>query len=298
MQFTHGIGIVITKAELKAITSFARDADDAKIAFRVRNGKLLAWTACPLASVYHHGDAFSGDGKPAVEDNNWGVLADTLRGIEKMMDKDDELILRVNRLEKMTQADIRVIDTSDARMSISLDGHVSGQIGLDMPHVIPERPFRDSGEIPTSELVFSWGVLQLLKEVTKAAETNAARFFVSSNPASPVYVEVDKIKNLAGDADPSWVCVLLTIALDERRPGGVDDVVREMRDALDRSGATIEAISVSVTGDESDPIASELASRKPKASKKSKGSKKSKATEPEEESDAPSLEDFEEDEAS
>ena len=36
MQFTHGIGIVITKNELKAITQFAKDTDDAKIVFRVR----------------------------------------------------------------------------------------------------------------------------------------------------------------------------------------------------------------------------------------------------------------------
>lgn len=288
MQFTHGIGIVITKNELKAITQAAKDADDAKVVFRVRDGKLLVWAVSASLAVYHHGDAFDGNGKKATEDRTWHVVADTLRMIEKPMDKDDELILAVSRTERMTEAKVRVSESNEVRMCISLDGHVSEQFDLSMPFVLPERPLRNTGEIPTPELVLGWGTTSLLQHVAKAAETNAMRYFIPSNPAAPVYIEIDKLKNLADESQPRWVVVLIPIDLDERvktkrgaPPSAFDDGFAEMP----------------APPEESDPVAVELNKKRRTNKSESKSKKPETSDDDSAEKSGPSLEDFEEDEA-
>lgn len=288
MQFTHGIGIVITKNELKAITQFAKDADDAKIMFRVRYGKLLVWTASSSAAVYHHGLAFDGNGKKATEDRTWQVVADTLRGIEKLMDKDDELILCVSRTERMVEAKVRVSESNENRMSISLDGHVSEQYDLSMPALLPDRPLRETGEIPTSELVLGWGNTELLKCVAKAAETNAMRYFIPSNPAAAVYIEIDKLKNLADESQPRWVVVLIPIDLDER--------VKTKRGAP-TSAFDDGMVDIPPPPDESDPVAAELNKKRRQKKSESKSKKHESSDDDSEKKSGPSLEDFEEDEA-
>jgi hypothetical protein len=282
VQFTHGIGIVITKTELKAVTSFAKGSDDAKIVFRVRDGKLLVWTASSVAAVYHHGPAFDGGGKKATEDRTWQVVADTLRGIEKLMDNDDELVLCVSRTERMTEAKVRVADSSESRMSISLDGHVSEQYDLSLPALLPSRPERNLGEIPVAELVLGWSATSLLKDVAKAAETNAMRYFITSNPAAPVYIEIDKLKNLADESQPAWVCVLIPIDLDNV----VKSKHRDAPPSFDEDPRELPPL-------DSDPVAQEIARRSKKSDKSTKAKAKGKNSEPE----AQNLEDFEEAEA-
>jgi hypothetical protein len=136
--------------------------------------------------------------------------------------------------------------------------------------------------------------LLLLKDVAKAAGTEANRFFVTSSPTAPVYVEVDKPSQLADEDQASWVCILMPMALKDDASVGdaVDDFRREMRNL----GAEV-TFDARVDPDESDPVARELVSRAKKdakKSKKSKGKKSKKKASEDETPSTPALEDLEE----
>lgn len=214
MQYTNGVGISTTAAEIAVLVAFSRDSDDAKVSVMIENGKLIAWAACGVGAVYNHGDAWNGSGKRSSLAHQWQITAETLRDLKKMMKNDDELILHTDEENHLVDAEIRTIKTSQSKLKhIDLDGHVCEQLELNLPEKIPARPGRDTGEIAASELVLGWTVLSLLKTVAKAAETDSCRFFLNSNPELPVYVEVDKPSRLYDDEQPRWVCVLMPIRL-------------------------------------------------------------------------------------
>lgn len=212
MQFTHGIGVMATKPEIEALVGFAKESDDAKVTLRVRDGRFLAFAANGISGVYHHGEALDGEGKPATEDRIWQIPADTLRMLKGAMETGDELVLHTDSVCRLFQAEIREIETSKSRLRIDLDGHVSEQ--LQLPINLPERPIRHTGEITTPEVTFSWGVLKQLQAVTKAADSTATRFVLSSNPKSPIYVEVDEPRRLSDEEQARWVCLLMPMVID------------------------------------------------------------------------------------
>lgn len=291
MQFTHDIGIVATKAELKAILGFAKDSDDAKISFRVQDGKLVAWAASSIAAVYHHGLAFDGKGKPATEDNSWHVTVDILRRIERGMTSKDEVVLHVNRALHFTEAEVRTIEDSQSMTRTSLDGHGSEQIDLSLPNTLPTRPDRYTGEIPTSKLTLGMTTLLLLKDVAKAVGTEANRFYITSNASAPVYVEVDKPSVLNEEDQAAWVCVLVPMTLNDDSPveKAVDGFRRKVSDFA--PDVTVEARIIEPN--ESDPVVKILQSRQ----KKTKNLSKSERTEEDLKHDVQTIEDFEETEA-
>jgi hypothetical protein len=214
MQFTHSIGIISTKAELEALIGFAKETTDANVTMRVWDGKFLAFACNGFSGVYHHGEAFDGEGGPATERRIWEIKADTLRMLKSAMDTGDELVLHVDSGCRLYQAEIREEKSSETRLRIELDGHVSELLML--PLDLPTRPDRFS-PVGVSELVLGWGVLETLKKVTKAACTNAIRFCIGTSAIEKVYVEVDEIKRLSDNESARWVCILMPIDIDEAK---------------------------------------------------------------------------------
>lgn len=223
MQYTNGVGLATTAAEIAALVAFSRDSDDAKVSVRVGGGKLTAWAVNGIAAVYNHGDSWDGKGKASSVDHAWQITAETLKSLKKMMGADDELILHTNNKNQLVEAEIRAIETSQSKLKINLDGHVAEQLDLDLPNSIPTRPGRNTGEIPTSELVLGWTVISLLKYVAKAANTDACRFFISSNPEQQIYVEVDQPSRLYDEEQPRWVCVLMPTRLSSAADDSSDE---------------------------------------------------------------------------
>ncbi len=129
------------------------------------------------------------------------------------MAKGDEVILTTGKKLDILSADIRDIETGNKKPSIGLDGFVSEQLELDMPKMLPTRPGRRTGEVPSEQVALSFTVLSLLSKVCKAADTETARFFIPSDPHQPIYVEVDKPSRLYDEEQPRWVCVLMPMTL-------------------------------------------------------------------------------------
>jgi hypothetical protein len=215
MQFTHDIGIVATKAELDALLAFSKDTNDASITIRVRAGKLLAIASCGRSSVYHHGEAWDGAGEPATERCIWQVNAELLRRINKGLGNDEELLLSIDDVHHLTHAVVRTIEDNETKQKIDLDSFVTSQLELSLFDFLPSRPDRNNRSKRTPEFMLGFSQLDLIKKVTKAASTDAVRFFVESSPNTPVYVEVDQIKRLADEEQARWVCVFVPIKLDE-----------------------------------------------------------------------------------
>ena len=232
MQFTDGLGIQATALEIAALLHFCKDDEGAKVSVRLGDGKLLAFTSCGKAAVYHHGESWNGSGKASKQEHAWQISADALSMIRKGMSKSDEVIFNVNKKLGITGADIRDIETGNKKPPIGLDGFVSEQLEFDMPALLPTRPGRNTGEVPTSQLTLAYSVLSMLQKVGKAAESEANRFFFPSDPLQPVYVEVDKPSRLYDEEQPRWIVVLMPLKLaaaaefepdDDADPTGVDD---------------------------------------------------------------------------
>ena len=223
MQYTDGIGIQATQTDLVALLAFAKDDKDAKISVRVENGKLLAWATCGSAAVYHHGETWNGSGKPSQSCHNWQISTDAIEMIKKGMSSGDEVFFRTDSKLSIFDAEIRSIDTAEKKPPIGLDGFVCEQLELDLPAFIPDRPGRRTGEVPASAVASAFTVLEKLKKVCKAADTEAARFYSPSDPHKPVYVEVDKPSRLSDEEQPRWVAVLMPLRLEEAAVSDVRD---------------------------------------------------------------------------
>lgn len=212
MQFTDGVGISGTAAEVAALCAFCADEGNlATVAVKVADGTLVSWATNGQAAAYHHGEAFDGTGSPSRIKHEWQISADWLRTVRRSMEGGDEVILRTDAKQRVVEAVVRDIETSSVKLRVSLDDQVAEQISIDLPAVAPSRPGRHTGEIPTSELMVSWHVLQLLGKVTKAVDSSAIRFFISSNPTQPIYCEVDVPGRMYDEAAPRWVVVLMPI---------------------------------------------------------------------------------------
>ena len=212
MQYTDGIGIQATAPEIAALLSFCRD-EEATVSVKVADGKLLAFAANGIAAVYNHGEAWDGKGKPSKLVHNWQFSADALKMVRGGMSKGDEVIFTLGKSGDVKSADIRDIETGNKKPSIELTGFVSEQLEFDMPSMLPTRPGRDTGELPSDQIALSYSVISLLAKVCKAADTEASRFFIPSDPHQAIYVEVDKPSRLYDEEQPRWVCVLMPLKL-------------------------------------------------------------------------------------
>lgn len=212
MQYTDGIGIQATAPEIAALLSFCKDKDS-KVSVKVSDGKLLAFAANGIAATYNHGEACDGKGKPSGLVHNWQFSADALKMVHGGMLSGDEVIFTLGNSDNVKSAEIRDIKTGNKRPPIELSGFVSEQLEFDMPTLLPTRPGRRTGEIPSDQIVLSYPVISLLAKVCKAAESEASRFFIPSDPHQAIYVEVDKPSRLYDEEQPRWVCVLMPLQL-------------------------------------------------------------------------------------
>lgn len=212
MQFTDGIGIQATSTEIAALLSFCKD-DESKISIKLEGGKLLSWAACGVAAVYHHGEAWDGKGKASKASHQWQISADALSMIRRGMAKGDEVIFTTGKKLEILSADIRDIETGNKKPPIGLDGFVSEQLEFDMPKMLPVRPGRRTGEVPTDQVALSFTVISFLSKVCKAADSETVRFFTNSDPHQPLYVEVDEPSRLYDEEQSRWICVLMPMKL-------------------------------------------------------------------------------------
>lgn len=213
MQFTNGIGIQATSTEIAALLSFCKDDDEAKVSVKLMGGKLLSFAANGISAVYNHGEAWDGKGKPSDLIHNWQISSGALAMIRRGMSKGDEVIFTVGKKLDILSADIRDIETGNKKPSIDLSGFVSEQLEFDMPALLPTRPGRRTGEVPSDQIALSFSVVSLLTKVCKAADSEASRFFIPSDPHQAIYVEVDKPSRLYDEEQPRWVCVLMPLKL-------------------------------------------------------------------------------------
>jgi hypothetical protein len=217
MQFTDGVGISGTAAEIGALCAFCADEGNlATVAVKVDDGSLVSWATNGCAAAYHHGESFDGKGSPSRTKHEWQISADWLRTVRRSMKSGDEVILRTDAKKRVVEAVVREIETSSVKLRVSLDDQIAEQISIDLPMVAPSRPGRHTGEIPTSELMVSWHVLQLLGKVTRAVDSSAIRLFVSSDPTQPIYCEVDVMGRMYDDEAPRWVVVLMPLNQTEK----------------------------------------------------------------------------------
>lgn len=220
MQYTHDVGVTANKKEIAALLEFCgEDENFGNISIRVRDGKLLAWAVDGSNAAYLHGDAFDGKGKPARIERDWQISLEMAQSLKRSMSNGDEVLLKTDKKLRMFEAEIRDEESGQPRIKIDLDGHVGEQLSLELTKYFPERPARDSGEIPCATNCLSWQAIARLKLVCKAAETDAIRQFVASTERAPIYVEIDKPAALKDDAQPRWVCVLAPSAIAE----GIDE---------------------------------------------------------------------------
>ena len=220
MQFVDQIGVTANSREIAALLGFCgTDERTANISIRVRDGKLVAWAVDGSNAAYLHGVALNGNGKPSDLSRDWQLSLEMAKSLKRSMSKSDEVLLKVNKKLNLYEAEIRDEASSQSRMRIDLDGHIGGQLDLELPNYFPTRPPRESGEVPSATLALSWGATSRLKLVCKAAETDAIRVFVASSETAPIYVEADKPAALKDDKQPRWVCVLAPSAI----AAGLDD---------------------------------------------------------------------------
>lgn len=246
MQYTQDVGVTANKREIAALLGFCgEDENFGNISIRVRDGKLLAWAVDGSNAAYLHGEAFDGKGKPAKIDRDWQISLEMAKSLKGAMGNSDEVVLMTDKKLRMFEATIRDEESGAPRMKIDLDGHVGEQLSLELTKYFPERPARDSGEVPCATNCLSWQAFARLKLVCKAAETDAIRQFVASTERAPIYVEIDKPASLKDDNQPRWVCVLAPSAIAE----GIDE-----KDADPDQGRQVDIAheSITVSDDDSD----------------------------------------------
>jgi len=213
MQFIEGHGIITTKSQLRALLAFTGDAERLDgVGFEIRDGRMLAWASDGHSAVYHHSTAMDGKGGPYAGSHEWQIAADALSRVVKAMENGDEAVLVLSSRGDLREARIREIESGQEKLTISLANHVTNELSLNLPCVVPSRP--TPVESPVFQIGLDTDLLARLKRVSAACECSVCRLTLPDDQAKPVHFEIDQMGNLADTGQVAWVGVLMPVRMD------------------------------------------------------------------------------------